>query len=113
MIGSVIAMINRGTKYACQAFRLAPANRLIAPTGARLGGWGRIRSNPPIAVRLKAGHLEGNPSLVFIAFILYYFTPFSLGNADAAKLGSHSTSGAPSWLLTQRLHTKNASLSRF
>src|SRR6266566_4692704 len=37
---------------------------------------------------------------------------FSLCIADAARLGSQSTSGAPSWLLTQRLQTKKASLSR-
>src|SRR5882762_6803620 len=59
-IGSVRAMISKGTRYACQPFRLAPANRLIAPTGARFGGCGSTRNNPPIAVRLKAGHLEGS-----------------------------------------------------
>src|SRR5438094_5743211 len=77
IIGSVIAIISRGTRYACQPLRFAPANRLIAPTGARLGGCGRTRSNPPIAVRLNAGHLEGNPSSAFIVFILSYFTLFA------------------------------------
>src|SRR5436309_3447133 len=60
MIGSVMAMISSGTRYACQPFRFAPANKLIAPTGARFGGCGSTRKNPPIAVRLKAGHLDGS-----------------------------------------------------
>src|SRR5438132_13072890 len=72
MIGSVRAMISRGTRYACQPFRFAPANRLIAPTGARFGGCGSTRSKPPTAVRLKAGHLEGSPSCAFIS--LSFFT---------------------------------------
>src|SRR5438552_14807949 len=73
MIGSVTAMISRGTRYACQPFRFAPANRLIAPTGARLGGCGRSRNNPPIAVRLNAGHLDGSPSRASITFTLPFF----------------------------------------
>src|SRR5436305_10455189 len=73
MIGSVIAIRSRGTRYACQPVRFAPANRLIAPTGARFGGCGSTRNTAPIVVKLNAGHLEG----AFIAFnpLLLYQTP--------------------------------------
>src|SRR2546425_10485459 len=76
MTGSVIAIISRGTRYACQPLRLAPANKLIAPTGARLGGCGSTRNSPPIAVRLRAGHFEGIVSCGFITLVLFYSTLF-------------------------------------
>src|SRR5438445_11258331 len=73
MIGSVTAMISKGTRYACQPFRFAPANRLMAPTGARLGGCGSTRNRPPIAVRLNAGHLDGSRSCASIILTLLRF----------------------------------------
>src|SRR2546428_13740600 len=110
MIGSVMAMISSGTRYACQPLRFAPANKLIAPTGARFGGCGSTRNKPPMAVRPKAVHLEGSPSCVRITLVPLY--SFSLASDAAARLGSQSTSGAWSRRLTQRLQTKNAWLGR-
>src|SRR5437016_10541904 len=71
MIGSVRAIIRRGTRYACQPFRFAPANRLIAPTGARFGGCGSTRNTAPIVVKVNAGHFERG---FIIVLVLSYFT---------------------------------------
>src|SRR2546429_2194614 len=71
MIGSVMAIRGKGARYACHPVRFAPANRLIAPTGARFGGCGSTRNTAPIVVKVNAGHFERG---FIIVLVLSYFT---------------------------------------
>src|SRR5581483_6234031 len=54
MIGSVMARSASGARYACHEGRRAPAKTLVAPTGAKLGGWGSSRAIAPSTVNDNA-----------------------------------------------------------
>ena len=50
----MIAISASGTRYACHTGSRAPANKLVAPTGAKLDGCGSKRTIAPSTVSDKA-----------------------------------------------------------